>query len=130
MAESKDIIDQEDIELLKKQLNWYKAFFDNATDAVFIVQPETWHILEVNDYAAQLLSVEKSELMGSSLPQFRRIFKLLKKSNSPIVLSEISLETPDGGSLMVEVSARFVEYESQKLIHAIARDVSEQTCID
>lgn len=126
MADTKGNVETEDIELLKKQLNWYKAFFDNATDAVFIVQPETWHILEVNDYAAQLLSMDKSELMGSSLPQFRRIFKLLKKSNSPIVLSEISLETPDGGSLMVEVSARFVEYESQKLIHAIARDVSEQ----
>ena len=116
----------EDIELLKKQLSWYKAFFDYATDAVFIVQPETWHVLEVNDYAAQLLNVEKRELMGASLPQFRRIFKLLKKSNSPIVLSEISLDTNDGGSLMVEVSARFVDHDDQKLIHAIARDVSEQ----
>ncbi|MDC1067924.1 ATP-binding protein [Candidatus Kapabacteria bacterium] len=133
MTESTKQIDLSELELLKrekellqKQLNWYKSFFDNATDAVFIVQPDSWSVLEVNDFASTMLGTPKVKLMGSVLPQFRRIFKLLKKSNSPIVLSEISLDTPDNKSLMVEVSARFVDYDGQKLIHAIARDVSEQ----
>ncbi|MGA2297159.1 MAG: ATP-binding protein [FCB group bacterium] len=114
------------INQLQKQLAWYKSFFDNATDAVFVVQPETWSVLDVNDYAGFLLGIPKNELIGTSLPQFRRIFKLLTKSASPIVLSELSLDTPDNGQLMVEVSARFVDFEGQKLIQAIARDVSEQ----
>ena len=114
------------INQLQKQLAWYKSFFDNATDAVFIVQPETWSVLDVNDYAGFLLGIPKNELIGIALPQFRRIFKLLAKSSSPIVLSELSLDTPGNGQLMVEVSARFVEFEGQKLIQAIARDVSEQ----
>ncbi len=117
---------QQEIDVLKKQLSWYKSFFDNATDAVFIVQPDSWSVLETNDYAATMLGTTKSSLMGTVLPQFRRIFKLLKKSNSPIVLSEISLNTYDNRSLMVEVSARFVNHDGQNLIHAIARDVSEQ----
>lgn len=125
MMDEKEALKQQR-DLLKKQLQWYKAFFDNATDAVFIVQPDSWSVLEVNDFASTMLNTPKTELMGSVLPQFRRIFKLLKKSNSPIVLSEISLDTPDNKSLMVEVSARFVDYDGQKLIHAIARDVSEQ----
>ncbi len=116
----------EEIERLSKQLSWYKAFFDNATDAVFIVQPDSWSVLETNDYAASMLGTTKTNLMGTVLPQFRRIFKLLKKSNSPIILSEISLNTFDNKSLMVEVSARFVDNSGQNLIHAIARDVSEQ----
>ncbi len=116
----------EEIERLNKQLSWYKAFFDNATDAVFIVQPDSWSVLETNDYAASMLGTTKTNLMGTVLPQFRRIFKLLKKSNSPIILSEISLNTFDNKSLMVEVSARFVDNSGQNLIHAIARDVSEQ----
>jgi len=115
----------DEVERLKNQLSWYKSFFDNATDAVFIVQPETWSILDLNEYASELLGIEKDELLGSTLPQFRRIFKLLKKTNSPIVLSELTLETPLG-SLMVEVSARFVAHDDMTLIHAIARDVSEQ----
>ncbi len=114
------------LESLQKQLLWYKSFFDNATDAVFIIQPETWNVLDANDYASMLLGISKDSLIGKTLSQFRRIFKLLTKSNSPTVLSELSLDTPDNDSLMVEVSARFVDYEGQKLIQAIARDVSEQ----
>ncbi len=116
----------EKIELLEKQLAWYKSFFDNATDAVFIVQPETWNVLDANDYASNLLGMTKNKLIGKRLPQFRRIFKLLNKTGSPAVLSELSLETPENESLMVEISARFVEHGGRKLIHAIARDVSEQ----
>jgi PAS domain S-box-containing protein len=114
------------IERLEKQLAWYKSFFDNASDAVFIVQPETWCVLDANEYAATLLGTTCDELIGSSLPQFRRIFKLLQKSSSPMVLSELTLETKAEESLMVEVSARFVEYDGKNLIQAIARDVSEQ----
>lgn len=110
----------------QKQLNWYKSFFDNATDAVFIVQPETWTILDANDFAANLMGKDKNDLLGSNLPQFRRIFKLLMKTNSPVVLSELTLHTHYNPELMVEVSARFVSYEDEVLIQAIARDVSEQ----
>jgi PAS domain S-box-containing protein len=111
---------------LKKQLAWYKSFFDKATDALFIVQPETWSVLDANEYSAVLLGIPRERLLGSILPQFRRIFKLLKRSGSTNVLSELSLDTPGGGSIMVEVNARFMDYEGQQLIQAIARDVSEQ----
>jgi PAS domain S-box-containing protein len=124
-SESGFIDESRQIALLQKQLSWYKSFFDNATDAVFIVQPESWSILDANEYAAFMLGIERNDLIGSTLPQFRRIFKLLKKTSSPIVLSELSIDTPKT-SLMVEVSARFFDYEGQKLIQAIARDVSEQ----
>lgn len=118
--------EQENTARLSKQLAWYKSFFDNATDAVFIVQQKTWCVLDANDYAANLFGVSKDEMIGTVLPQFRRLFKLLKRTNSPIILSELTLETPHNPNLMVEVSARFVEYEGQKLIQAIARDVTEQ----
>ena len=82
-------IDKSDgtIKKLRKQLEWYKSFFDNATDAVFIVEPETWKVIEANDYATFLVSTPRNELLTSTLPQFRRIFKLLNKSDSPTVLS-------------------------------------------
>ena len=114
------------ISQLEKQLSWYKSFFDNATDAVFVVQADTWSVLDANDYSAALLDTSREALLGTILPQFRRIFKLLKKSNSPSVLSELTLDKPNGESLMVEVSARFINFEGQQLIQAIARDVSEQ----
>jgi len=123
---SKTKFTETEIKKLKKQLCWYKSFFDNATDAVFIVQPETWSVLDANEFAAAMMGYKNKELLGTTLPQFRRIFKLLKKSSSPIVLSELTLDTPADSNLMVEVSARFVDYDGQRLIQAIARDVSEQ----
>lgn len=125
-TKKKNTSKEDAINRLEKQLAWYKSFFDNATDAVFIVQPETWCVLDANEYAANLIGISRNDLLGSTLPQFRRIFKLLQKTSSPMVLSELSLETPSNPDLMVEVSARFVKYEGNNLIQAIARDVSEQ----
>ncbi|MFA7626008.1 MAG: ATP-binding protein [Candidatus Kapaibacterium sp.] len=117
---------KEQLHQTEKQLLWYKSFFDNATDAVFIVQPKTWSVLDVNEYAAQILGMSRNDLLGEILPQFRRIFKLLSKSNSTIVLSELSLENNSGEQVMVEVSARFMKFDGSELILALARDVSEQ----
>lgn len=114
---------------LEKQLAWYRAFFENAADAVFIVQPETWSVLDANEYASVLTGIPRTQLLGTSLPQFRRIFKLLTKSSSPTILSELSLDSPHNENLMVEVSARFVTYDGQRLIQANARDVSEQRAL-
>ena len=121
-GETEELVNK--IEKLEQKLQWYKSFFDNATDAVFIVQPDAWDILDANDYAASLLGIPRTELVGSVMPQFRRIFKLLKKSSSPVVLSELSIDTPHNPNLMVEVSARFFEHDNNNLIYAIARDVS------
>lgn len=60
---------------LQKQLAWYRAFFENAADAVFIVQPAAWSVLDANEYASFLTGIPRMELLGASL-QFRRIFKL------------------------------------------------------
>ena len=66
----------EKIQQLEKQLSWYKSFFDKATDAVFIIQPETWSVMDANDYAGQIMGIVREDLLGTNLPQFRRIFKL------------------------------------------------------
>lgn len=122
-SEAEELNDK--IDVLKRQLNWYKSFFENSADAVFIVQPDTWCILDANDIASNMLGTVKDDLIGSTIPQFRRIFKLLTKTSSPIVLSELRLETDDNPNLMLEVSARFVDIDGQKLIQALARDVTE-----
>jgi PAS domain S-box-containing protein len=115
-----------DVDALQKKLAWYESFFHNASDALFIIQPETWNVLDANESAAYIFNMETDELIGSSIPQFRRIFKLLHKESSPKVLSELSLVTPSGKEIMVEVSAKFVKIDGELLIQAIARDVSEQ----
>ncbi|MFC2130271.1 nitrogen regulation protein NR(II) [Bacteroidota bacterium] len=126
---NKEVDYQEKCNQLQKELTWYKSFFENASDAVFIIQPESWNVLDANEYAATLLGISMDVLKNTLLPEFKQIFKLLIKSPSPIVLSELELATPDNNNLLLEVSARFVEHDGQKLIQAIARDVREQSSL-
>ncbi len=111
---------------LQKQLAWYKSFFEYAADAVLIVQPETWSILDANEYASHLLGLPKSDLLGAVFPEFRKIFKLLQQSGASTTLSEITLASSDGNTVIVEANVRFIEYDGQQLIQAIARDVAKQ----
>lgn len=48
----KIIVKNQTVENLEKRLAWYESFFTNATDALFIIQPETWSVLDANEYAA------------------------------------------------------------------------------
>ena len=117
-----------DIVQLQNKLAWYESFFQNASDALFIIQPDTWNVLDANEQAAYLLDVSVDDLIGSSIPQFRRIFKLLNKDNSSKVLSELSIISKTR-EIILEVSARFVEIDGETLIQAIARDVTEQNAL-
>lgn len=117
------------VKQLRKQVAWYKSFFDNAADAVFIVQSETWSVLDANERASAMLGISHAELLGSSLPQFKNVFTVLLRSAAPTVLSEAEFENVEGDIIHLEVSARFIEYEGQRLILAIARDISEKRAL-
>jgi signal transduction histidine kinase len=114
------------IDTILKQLDLYKSFFDNYIDGVMIVDPENLKVIDSNENAAMLFNSTKFEFIGSVVPQFKRIIKLLKKDDSPYVLSEISMNNSDNESIMVEVSSRFIDFENKKLVQAVVRNISEQ----
>ncbi|MBL7998947.1 MAG: hypothetical protein JNL32_09960 [Candidatus Kapabacteria bacterium] len=73
-----------------------------------------------------LLQKDHAELIGSSIPEFKQIYHQLAASIEPTVLSQLQYPLPDGTTICLEVSARFIEHEGQKLILAIARDTTRQ----
>ncbi|MBL7976161.1 MAG: PAS domain S-box protein [Candidatus Kapabacteria bacterium] len=120
---------QEQAKQLQKQVAWYKSFFDNAADAVFMIQSETWCVLDSNERASAILGVAHADLLGKRLPEFKHVFSLLSRSVVPTVLSEVEFENSNGNKIQLEVSARFIDYDGQRLILAIARDVTEQRAL-
>ena len=120
---------EQNIVLLQRKIAWYESFFMNASDALFIIQPDTWNVLDANEYAAYLFEMKLDDLIGSSVPQFRRIFKLLDRG-SPKILSDLSLINSNGKEIIVEISARFIRIDDELLIQAIARDISEQHALN
>ncbi len=114
------------IDTILKQLDLYKSFFDNYIDGVMIVDPENLKVVDTNENAAMLFNSTKDKFIGSVVPQFKRIIKLLKKDDSPYVLSEISMNNAENESIMVEVSSRFIDFEDKKIVQAVVRNISEQ----
>jgi PAS domain S-box-containing protein len=111
-----------------EELALYKSFFDNATDAVLIIDPNSYTLVETNDYAVTLLGVSKDKLKNTYMPGFKKIYKSLTKSSKINVLSELDLNTQvmTDNSIKLEVCARLVDYKGKKLIQAVVRDIREK----
>jgi PAS fold. len=55
---------------LKKSEEKYKSLFENVSDAIFVYDPDTFIITEVNDATSRLYGYEKAELIGMSCLKF------------------------------------------------------------
>ncbi len=104
----------------------YRLYFEEANDAILLVDGESWNLLAANRFAQKLLGLSKEDIGEISFPQFKRIIKLAKKENSESVFSELTLDTKDFGEVHVDIFAKIVEWQSKKIIIATCRNVTEQ----
>jgi PAS domain S-box-containing protein len=110
----------------------YRALFDSAGDAVFIVD-EALHFISVNKLACERLGYTEAELltMGPAdidAPELRHrrselVLELERKSE---LLFESVHMTKDGRRIPVEINARPVAFRGKPAHMSIARDVSER----
>lgn len=109
------------------QNQWYGTIFSHFPDAVLIIQPHTWTVLDANDQAANLLGIHINELIGAVFPYIKKSYKLLQRANSNFLLDEIMVEQPRNQRvLMLEIAIRAVEIHEQQILIVTARDISEQ----
>ncbi len=112
---------------LLQQVEWYRTLFHKAPDALLILQPHTWTILEANEQAHRLLDAQDDELIGSTFPFIRRSYKLLRQTNAPVVLDEAIVEQPRRRrTLILEVALCSEFIGDQEILIVAARDISEQ----
>lgn len=110
----------------------YADLFNFAMDAIFVMS-DTGEILSSNMAAETLTGYGKSELLGLNVRQLftHEMFqKMLPYVNKLMQTGSISLETnfqrKSGDILPVEITARFMEIDEDRLIQAFARDISER----
>jgi len=106
--------------------DFYKLFFQEANEAIFMVDASNWKLLAANKFAKKLLAITEDDVEKISFPQFRRIIKLAKKENSPSVFSELTLDSPEVGEILVDIFARIVELNGRQIIIASIKNVSDQ----
>jgi PAS domain S-box-containing protein len=129
---NQDITSQKQMELaLVESQSTFKALFDNASDAIFIHDPEQHGFLEVNREACRRLGYPREELLRLSPAQIdtpeyagrvkARIDQLKSKGAA---LFETAMVKRDGTVIPTEISARTIDYGGRPVILSLARDIT------
>lgn len=106
----------------------YRALFENASVAIFVVDSKTESIVDVNNQGIALLGYSKDELLGlPSLPFIEGDpFDASLTQSKDIVAQEAAMKTKDGDSIDVDVSAGSVSVLNDSRVMLFVRDITEQ----
>lgn len=120
-------------EALRKSEEKYHHLFDNANDAILIIKPVTQQIINVNQMAVEQLGYSRDEFLELQIPGISPYAdpdenaELIKRIMSgEKVLFERDHKRKDGTTIPVEIKAQLVDYEGEKVIMALSRDITER----
>ena len=110
----------------------YRILFDLAKDGLVVVSPEG-RVREINRLASEGLGYAKEELIGMNIVQLvpadlaaelsLRIQEVLERGH---LVFEFVAMLKDGSFVPVEVNARLIDLDGERLIFGAARDISER----
>ena len=110
----------------------YRMLFENANDAIVIIDPETEIILEANPAACLLYECGREQLIGASLLEFstdpahgRAAVEQCLRAGT-ISNFETAHLTHSGRRLHLLANASMVEYRGRRAMMSGFRDISEQ----
>jgi len=113
----------------------YRALFDSASDAIFLIDLANFEIVGANDAAAQLVGTEAASLVGNSFvklcPQLSQAGNSLLENKRLVEdMLEVSSEFPvvraDGGRVLCEGGANLVPYHKRPVLQINAREITER----
>lgn len=131
-----DITARKAVEIkLKESEERYRMLFQNAQDAIFVVDPETGTLLDVNKYAQTLTGYSREELIGKHQtfvhpPEdsafYRDEFRRATRQEG-IQFYEMLVRNKDGRHIPVEISSGgTINVGKDKLHIGIFRDISKR----
>ncbi len=128
-------IRKESERLLVESEERFRAVFEDAADALFLIDPESEHIIDVNNTAASLLNTNKENILGVHFSQnhpddqkerLSRLFHNQEDDSSYNMLDVIYLLPQGYDKIPVEVQAKNIQIGGKMVIQASFRDVSEK----
>jgi len=115
----------------KKTAEKYKTLFEYAYDAILFSRFETGRLFEVNPEAESLLGFSTEELLDRSLTDLltREDFESLKtrlEQDNFFYRENQILNRNDGSEIVASMSAALIEYEGDKTILSLFRDMTRR----
>lgn len=122
----------------KEQLALFKSIFEHTSDAIYIVDPETSKIIDVNRAGCDDVGMIRSEVLNQSvftlqqdvldLKHWKEIVSAIKQAGTFIFVGRHVRK--DGSEFPVEVHSNFFEHQGHELLVSIARDISDRMALE
>ncbi|KHO62989.1 diguanylate cyclase [Thermoanaerobacter sp. YS13] len=112
-------------------LRRYKLLFDDINDIILFAKYEDGKIIEVNKAAIKAYGYEMEELLKMDIFELcdcekEELTQLLDVGDESGVLLNLQHKRKDGSKFYVEANVASVEFENEKLIMMIIRDITER----
>ncbi len=118
-------------ETLRMSEQSFRQLFENASDAIFIIDHETHRFIRVNQKALEQLGYKEEELTGMPLGNILENPDLVQEELQEVrekgaMVREHFHVRKDGSKVPVEVSATQVEFQGKPAIQSFVRDITER----
>jgi two-component system, cell cycle sensor histidine kinase and response regulator CckA len=110
---------QKNKELISSHLR-YRNLFENASDAIFLLESKTGSILDVNLQAVSYTGFSREELLGM------RLFQIPDEDDKKPKIFETIIADKNGENIIFEITTNPLSLDDAGIIQAIARNVTEQ----
>jgi PAS domain S-box-containing protein len=125
--------------LLQREIGFaeqkYRALFDSATDAIFLIDLSNFEVVGANDAAAELVGCGATDMVGNSfvklcprlsgagasLLENKRLVEDMLESSG-----EFPIERAQGGQVLCEGGANLVPYHKRPVLQINAREITER----
>lgn len=111
----------------------YRALFEDASDAIYIVDPKTGKILDTNYMASRMTGYSRGELRGMKVadlnpPSERENIKsrFIAQLRGETLRFETRHIRKDGKEISVEVTSKVIRQDGDKVLQAFVRDISRR----
>lgn len=116
----------------------YQMVFQNANDAIFIIEPEDGRLLEVNQRAEaltgfgrdKLLEMRIQDLLGTGTGETTLALLDGTAELGSQTFGDITFVRSDGAEVVVDISASVLEFGHRKVLLHIVRDVTEKKALE
>ncbi|ACN14613.1 two component protein (response regulator/sensory box histidine kinase) [Desulforapulum autotrophicum HRM2] len=119
-------------DLIRRSENKFRTLFNNASDAIYIHDLEG-NLLEANQKAFDYSGYERDELLNMKVtdidaPESAAVVqsRIEKVNHDEKLIFESLHRTKTGDLIPVEISSRTIEYDDQKAILSVVRDLTER----
>ncbi len=129
------MIDISERKSIEKKLERFRAALDSTVDNIFLIDYETYRFIDVNNSAIKNLGFTHQEFLAMNPQEINPLYSLenmskyrndhLHEKDNNLTL-EMQHMKKDGEAIDVEVYLKTVVIEDEKIIVAVARDITER----